>query len=161
MQRFRPTALTRPHFRDFSKSPTFWYIHQPWSPFRQEGRNHRAGQGRQTGKVELTLDTSSINTGTTAFDKHLQSDSFFNSAAFPNAKFVSNNFSFSGDKVSEVSVSSPFWARPIQSCSRRLTSTATSTRCSSARCVVAISKPPFCAVNGTWAGASTWAFLTA
>ena len=57
----------------------------------------------KTGKVELTLDTSSINTGTTAFDKHLQSDSFFNSAAFPNAKFVSNNFSFSGDKVSEVS----------------------------------------------------------
>lgn len=57
----------------------------------------------KTGKVELTLDTSSINTGTTAFDKHLQSDSFFNSAAFPNAKFVANTFSFSGDKVSEVS----------------------------------------------------------
>lgn len=57
----------------------------------------------KTGKVELTLDTSSINTGTTAFDKHLQSDSFFNSAAFPSAKFVADNFSFSGDKVSEVS----------------------------------------------------------
>lgn len=57
----------------------------------------------KTGKVELTLDTSSINTGTTAFDKHLQSDSLFNSAAFPNAKFVANTFSFSGDKVSEVS----------------------------------------------------------
>lgn len=55
------------------------------------------------GKVELTLDTISINTGTAAFDKHLQSDSFFNSAAFPSAKFVANNFSFSGDKVSEVS----------------------------------------------------------
>ncbi len=57
----------------------------------------------KTGKVELTLDTSSINTGTTAFDKHLQNDSFFNSAAFPSAKFVANSFSFSGDKVSEVS----------------------------------------------------------
>lgn len=56
----------------------------------------------KTGKVELTLETGSIDTGTTAFDKHLQSDSFFNSASFPTAKFVANAFSFSGDKVSEV-----------------------------------------------------------
>ena len=56
----------------------------------------------KTGKVELTLETASINTGTAAFDKHLQSDSFFNSASFPDAKFVANTFSFSGDKVSEV-----------------------------------------------------------
>jgi len=56
----------------------------------------------KTGKVELTLDTSSIDTGTAAFDKHLQGDSFFNAAIFPTAKFVANNFSFSGDKVNEV-----------------------------------------------------------
>ncbi len=56
----------------------------------------------KTGNVELTLETGSINTGTTAFDKHLQSESFFNSGSFPSAKFVANNFSFSGDKVSEV-----------------------------------------------------------
>ena len=56
----------------------------------------------KTGKVELTLETGSINTGTTAFDKHLQSDSFFNSVSFPSARFVANSFSFSGDKVSEV-----------------------------------------------------------
>jgi polyisoprenoid-binding protein YceI len=56
----------------------------------------------KTGKVELTLDTSSIDTGTAAFDKHLQSDSFFNAAIFPTAKFVANNFSFNGDKVNEV-----------------------------------------------------------
>lgn len=57
----------------------------------------------KTGKVELSIETGSINTGTTAFDTHLQSDSFFNSASFPEAKFVANAFSFSGDKVSEVS----------------------------------------------------------
>ncbi len=56
----------------------------------------------KTGKVELTLETGSINTGTSAFDKHLQSEGFFNSGNFPRAKFVANNFSFSGDKVSEV-----------------------------------------------------------
>ena len=56
----------------------------------------------KTGKVELTLDTSSIDTGTAAFDKHLQGDNFFNTATFPTAKFVANTFSFSGDKVNEV-----------------------------------------------------------
>ncbi|WP_367850239.1 YceI family protein [Rhodoferax sp. WC2427] len=56
----------------------------------------------KTGTVELTLETSSISTGTAAFDKHLQSDSFFNSASFPAAKFVANSFSFTSDKVSEV-----------------------------------------------------------
>jgi polyisoprenoid-binding protein YceI len=56
----------------------------------------------KTGKVELTLETASINTGTVPFDKHLQSDNFFDSAKFPEAKFVANKFSFSGDKVSEV-----------------------------------------------------------
>jgi polyisoprenoid-binding protein YceI len=54
------------------------------------------------GKVELTLDTGSIDTCTAAFDKHLQSDNFFNAASFPTAKFVASNFSFSGDKVNEV-----------------------------------------------------------
>jgi len=55
------------------------------------------------GKVELTIETSSINSGTAAFDKHLQSKDFFNVAEFPTAKFVGDKFVFNGDKVSEVS----------------------------------------------------------
>ncbi len=57
----------------------------------------------KTGKVELTIDTGSINTGTAQFDKHLQSKDFFNAAEFPTAKFVGDKFSFNGDKVTEVS----------------------------------------------------------
>lgn len=57
----------------------------------------------KTGKVELTIDTGSINTGFPAFTKHLQSKDFFNAAEFPSAKFVSEKFSFNGDKVTEVS----------------------------------------------------------
>ncbi|GGC66507.1 YceI family protein [Undibacterium terreum] len=57
----------------------------------------------KTGKVELTLDTASINTGTAAFDQHLQSDNFFNAAKFPSAKFVADKFRFNGDKLTEVS----------------------------------------------------------
>ncbi|MES2717771.1 MAG: YceI family protein [Pseudomonadota bacterium] len=56
----------------------------------------------KSGKVDLTIETGSINTGTAAFDKHLQSKDFFNSAEFPTARFVADKFSFNGDKVSEV-----------------------------------------------------------
>jgi len=57
----------------------------------------------KTGKVDLTLDTGSIDTGTPAFDKHLQSDNFLNTALYPTARFVADDFSFNGDKVSAVS----------------------------------------------------------
>ena len=60
----------------------------------------RAGK---TGKVELTLQTGSINTGTAAFDKHLQGPDFFDAAKFPTATFKGDKFTFNGDKVSEVS----------------------------------------------------------
>jgi polyisoprenoid-binding protein YceI len=57
----------------------------------------------KAGKVELTIETGSVNSGTAAFDKHLQSKDFFNVAEFPTAKFVGDKFAFNGDKVSEVS----------------------------------------------------------
>lgn len=59
----------------------------------------RAGK---TGSVEIVIDTASINTGTAAFNKHLQSADLFDSAKFPTATFKSDKFSFSGDKVAEV-----------------------------------------------------------
>ena len=57
----------------------------------------------KTGKVEITIDATSINTGTAAFDKHLQSPDLFDTAKFPTIKFVSDKFVFNGDKVAEVS----------------------------------------------------------
>ena len=56
----------------------------------------------KTGKVDITLDITSVNTGTPTFDKHLQSPDLFNAAKFPTAKFVSTSMVFNGDKVSEV-----------------------------------------------------------
>jgi polyisoprenoid-binding protein YceI len=56
----------------------------------------------KTGRVELTLDTASINTGVGPFDGHLKSKDFFNSAEFPTAKFVGDKFTFNGDKLSTV-----------------------------------------------------------
>jgi len=56
----------------------------------------------KTGKVEVTIDTTSINSGLDAFNKHLQSPDLFDAAKYPTIKFVGDKFSFSGDKVSSI-----------------------------------------------------------
>ena len=56
----------------------------------------------KAGKVEVTIDTTSINTGTPGFDKHLQSAELFDAAKYPTIKFVSDKFIFNGDKVAEI-----------------------------------------------------------
>ncbi len=57
----------------------------------------------KTGKVDITIQTASVNSGTAAFDKHLKSAEILNTEAFPTARFVGDKFTFNGDKVSEVS----------------------------------------------------------
>ena len=56
----------------------------------------------KTGKLEVTIDATSINSGTPAFDKHLQSADLFDTAKYPTIKFVSDKFVFNGDKVAEI-----------------------------------------------------------
>lgn len=60
----------------------------------------RAGKN---GKVEISFDATSMNTGTPNFDKHLQNADLFNAAEHPKISFVSDKFVFDGDKVSQVS----------------------------------------------------------
>lgn len=55
-----------------------------------------------TGKVDITIDPASINTGTAPFDKHLRGPDFFNVEKHPAVRFVGNQFTFDGDKVSSV-----------------------------------------------------------
>ncbi|MFM2054288.1 MAG: hypothetical protein RL456_2325 [Pseudomonadota bacterium] len=59
----------------------------------------RAGK---TGKVDITIDATSISTGTGPFDGHLKSAEILDVAKFPTARFVSDRFVFDGDKVKEV-----------------------------------------------------------
>jgi polyisoprenoid-binding protein YceI len=56
----------------------------------------------KTGKAEITIDMTSINTGVGPFDGHLKSKDFFNAGEFPTAKFVGDKFTFDGDKVKSV-----------------------------------------------------------
>jgi polyisoprenoid-binding protein YceI len=57
----------------------------------------------KTGKVDITIDMNSINTGVAPFDGHLKSPDFFDTANFPTARFVGTGMKFDGDKVTEVS----------------------------------------------------------
>lgn len=56
----------------------------------------------RTGKVDITIDMKSINTGVAPFDKHLSGKDFFDSETHPTARFVGEKFSFDGDKVTSV-----------------------------------------------------------
>ena len=54
------------------------------------------------GRVDITIDMTSINTGVAPFDAHLKGKDFFKAAEFPTARFVGEKFVFVGDKVSAV-----------------------------------------------------------
>ena len=56
----------------------------------------------KTGKVEVTIDSTSINTGSAAFNKHLKSADFFDAAKYPTIKFTGDKFTFNADKVSQI-----------------------------------------------------------
>ena len=56
----------------------------------------------RTGKVEIVIDISSVNTGVDFLNRQIQGKDFFNVADYPTGKFVSDKFVFEGDKVSEV-----------------------------------------------------------
>ena len=61
----------------------------------------------KTGKAEISIDMTSVNSGTAMFDKHLQSAEIFDAAKNPKATFVSSKFVFNGDKVSAVEGNPP------------------------------------------------------
>jgi polyisoprenoid-binding protein YceI len=57
----------------------------------------------RTGKVEVTIETGSVDTGIAVLDTYLKSKQFFNVAEAPTATFSGDRFSFEGDKVIGVS----------------------------------------------------------
>jgi len=54
------------------------------------------------GKVDITMDIRSVNTGVDLLDRHLRSKEFFNVAEFPTGRFVADKITFEGDKVTAV-----------------------------------------------------------
>ena len=56
----------------------------------------------KNGKVDVRVDTQSLHSGSAEFDKHLQSADLFNTAKYPEMRFVSDRFEFDGDRVARV-----------------------------------------------------------
>ena len=54
------------------------------------------------GSVDVTIQTTSVNTGYALFNEHIQGEDFFNTAKFPTATFTSNKLNFKGDKLSSI-----------------------------------------------------------
>lgn len=57
----------------------------------------------KTGRVEVTIDLTSADTGVEHLNHHLQEKDFFDTEKYPTATFVGDQFRFDGNDVSEVS----------------------------------------------------------
>lgn len=106
------TGISHAEMANYAIDPTHTFVTFEISHFgasvnrgrfdKKEG-SVQLDKAAKAGKVEISFDTTSINSGTPAFDKHLQSADLFNAAQHPKISFVSDKFVFNGDKVSEVS----------------------------------------------------------
>lgn len=56
----------------------------------------------QTGKVEIDIAVDSLTSGVAPFDNHLKSPELFDAEAYPTVRFAGDQFTFDGDKVTEV-----------------------------------------------------------
>ncbi len=70
--------------------------------FDQKEGTIELDRAAKTGKVQFTFQTGSISTGVPALDTHMRSKEFFDSATYPTATFVGDQFTFDGDKLASV-----------------------------------------------------------
>jgi polyisoprenoid-binding protein YceI len=56
----------------------------------------------KTGSVEVTIDTTSVNTGYPLFNEHIQGEDFLHTAKYPKATFISNKLIFEGENLVAV-----------------------------------------------------------
>ena len=56
----------------------------------------------KTAKVDVVVDTKSVDTGYATFNEHLQSADFLDTAQFPTATFKSTKIVFQGDKPASI-----------------------------------------------------------
>ena len=59
-------------------------------------------QAAKTGSVDVTIDMTSVETGSSVFNGHIQGEDFLDTAKFPTATFKSTKVVFDGDKPASV-----------------------------------------------------------
>ena len=55
-------------------------------------------QAAKKGSADITIDTNSVDTSSSAFNGHIQGEDFLSTAQFPTATFQSNDMIFKGEK---------------------------------------------------------------
>jgi polyisoprenoid-binding protein YceI len=56
----------------------------------------------KTGSVDVSIDTTSVNTGLPLFDGHIQGEDFLDTKKFPTITFKSTKLNFKGDNLASV-----------------------------------------------------------
>ncbi len=86
--------------------PRFSYSHFGFSTqlsrFDKTSGNIVIDRAAKTGAVNVTIDTASVDTGSTVFNEHIQGVDFLDTAQYPTATFIANKVNFDGDKVVSV-----------------------------------------------------------
>ena len=86
--------------------PRFSYSHfgfsMQMSRFDKTSGNIVIDPVAKTGAVNVTIDTTSVDTGYSLFNEHIQGADFLDTAKYPTATFISNKVNFDGDKVVSV-----------------------------------------------------------
>ncbi len=71
--------------------------------FNKQSGSVELDRAAHTAKVDVTVDVTSLDTGTDAFTKHIKSAEILDANQFPTARFVGDKAVFNGDKLAEVS----------------------------------------------------------
>ena len=82
--------------------PKFEYIHLGYS-LQQSRFDKTSGKitidrAAKTGSADITIDTTSVNTGYDVFNGHLKGDGYFDVEKFPTITYKATRFKFDGDK---------------------------------------------------------------
>lgn len=70
--------------------------------FAVKGGTVQLDRGGHSGRVDLTIDTSVVDSGVALMNKRMQGPDLFNSADFPTGHFVADRFDFDGDRLVAV-----------------------------------------------------------
>ena len=70
--------------------------------YNSAGVSVQLDKAAKTGSVDVTIDMTSVDTGSTAFNSHIQGADFLDTAKFPTATFKSTKVVFEGDAPSAI-----------------------------------------------------------
>ena len=86
--------------------PRFEYSHFGYSTqlskFDKTSGTIVLDRAAKKGSVDVVIDATSVNTGYSLFNGHIQGEDFFNTAKYPSITFKSNQLKFDGDKLVAV-----------------------------------------------------------